>query len=500
MAFSTSAFAVDVKVGADYYVGGLYLNKSWVANIEDAAAAGHPTSVMMPANPSTAFFFQRLRVGTDFVVSPSLKLVTRFDAMERVWGGDRSIRWADAFNVVTGNPSSSSYNLNAGMHSLESQNINFEIAYIDYTSPIGLIQVGYMPDWTWGTVFGNRGTGPTAGQIKYIAPVGPVYLFVGYAKEEDHSKTSYVPVSDGISGSPSAWRGDRDFDSWRFGAIYNFNTKNAKGEVGGLFLFNRDASNRGAGVATPLFNDGYLTKAYKLVPYFKAQVGPVALQGEAGWMFGEYARFNNPVAMPVSGIVTDTIKLDTLELFLDANANFGMFSVGGSFAYLSGDKNSIADAKINGGVNTGGLDWNPCLILFNNEVAADWVGGLYGWMTNPALPPFAQGGGLTRVSGPMSNAWFYQLRAGVKPTKQLDVQLAAAYAQLDKKAPGISGDYGVEIDLVGTYKITNNLSYMLGFGYLFTGDYFKGSSLMYAPGTNEVEDIYMLINKLTLSF
>jgi hypothetical protein len=27
MAFSVSAFAVDVKVGADYYVSGLYLNK-----------------------------------------------------------------------------------------------------------------------------------------------------------------------------------------------------------------------------------------------------------------------------------------------------------------------------------------------------------------------------------------------------------------------------------------------------------------------------------------
>ena len=27
MAFSVSAFAVDVKVAAEYYVGGLYLNK-----------------------------------------------------------------------------------------------------------------------------------------------------------------------------------------------------------------------------------------------------------------------------------------------------------------------------------------------------------------------------------------------------------------------------------------------------------------------------------------
>jgi hypothetical protein len=36
---------------------------------------------------------------------------------------------------------------------------------------------------------------------------------------------------------------------------------------------------------------------------------------------------------------------------------------------------------------------------------------------------------------------------------------------------------------------------MLGFGYLFTGDYFKG-----LDPTSDVRDNYMLINKLTLTF
>ena len=88
MAFSVSAFAVDVKVGAEYYVGGLYLNK---IAVDDGFQnwAGSTGSL----NPSTAFFYQRLRVGTDFVVSPCLKLVTQFDAMERIWGGARSNTW-----------------------------------------------------------------------------------------------------------------------------------------------------------------------------------------------------------------------------------------------------------------------------------------------------------------------------------------------------------------------------------------------------------------------
>jgi hypothetical protein len=36
---------------------------------------------------------------------------------------------------------------------------------------------------------------------------------------------------------------------------------------------------------------------------------------------------------------------------------------------------------------------------------------------------------------------------------------------------------------------------MLGIGYLFTGDYYKGK-----VADNKVNDDYMLINKLTLTF
>ncbi|KUG21499.1 hypothetical protein ASZ90_008719 [hydrocarbon metagenome] len=75
--------------------------------------------------------------------------------------------------------------------------------------------------------------------------------------------------------------------------------------------------------------------------------------------------------------------------------------------------------------------------------------------------------------------------------------LSVSYAQADKKPSGYAnGTYGTEIDLTGTYKITNNLSYMLGIGYLFTGDYFKGYD---SPGT-EINDDFIVINKLTLTF
>jgi hypothetical protein len=64
--------------------------------------------------------------------------------------------------------------------------------------------------------------------------------------------------------------------------------------------------------------------------------------------------------------------------------------------------------------------------------------------------------------------------------------------------------YGWELDVTGTYKITNNLSYMLGVGYWWPGDYYKGNTgNPSGPGYNanvSIRDDYMLINKLTLTF
>src|SRR5271157_4537628 len=130
MAFSASAFAVDVKVSGEYYAAGLYLNKT---SLNDGWGSEPNLS------PSTAFFYQRLRVGTDFIVAPCLKLVTRFDAMERIWGGARS---------DPGTPDSQSAGTRA-----ENENIAFDWAYINYDSPIGTFMVGYGPDNFWGTTF-----------------------------------------------------------------------------------------------------------------------------------------------------------------------------------------------------------------------------------------------------------------------------------------------------------------------------------------------------------
>jgi hypothetical protein len=474
MAFSVSAFAVDVKVSGEYYAAGLYLNKTLLGdNITELVPVYtkgkfDPTKSYYTdplSNPSTAFFFQRLRVGTDFIVAPCLKLVTRFDAMERIWGGARSVPGVED-------------TMSAGTRA-ENENIAFDLAYIDYTSPVGLFRVGYQPDYEWGTIFGNRTTGPSAGMITYMAPAGPVTIVAQYVKEIDNSASAVTPSS----------VNDNDSTSLRLGAIFNFSTSQAKGETGALLLYNRDATDR-------IFNattnpHPWVTNAYKIIPYFKATIGPVALQGELEYTFGDAKNLE-------SGIPGATnISLDALSIFLDATANLGQVYVGGSFAYLSGDDPGTTD-KLEGGAaaNTAGLDWNPCLIMFNNDFRY-WAGNVAGY-----------DGSI--LNSEMSNAWFGQGRVGVKPIVPLDIMMSVSYATADKKPLGYAGGtYGWEVDVTGTYKITNNLSYMLGLGYLFTGDYFKGTNAGQGTGIglpptsslpNDKNDDYMIINKLTLTF
>ncbi|MCK7509298.1 MAG: hypothetical protein MZV70_38210 [Desulfobacterales bacterium] len=75
-AFSTSAMAVDVKFSGEYSVTGMYLDR---------------TSLQEDVGPSTAFFYQRPRLKTEFVVAPGLSLVTRADIMERASGRQQNL-------------------------------------------------------------------------------------------------------------------------------------------------------------------------------------------------------------------------------------------------------------------------------------------------------------------------------------------------------------------------------------------------------------------------
>jgi len=421
MAFGATVFAADVKFSGQFYAAGMYVQTSLRKD-----ATGYP---------STAFYFQRLRVQTEFIATPALKLVTRFDALERIWGAARS--------------TSTSTDVDSYGTRAENENIAFDWAYVNYKAPIGVFNIGIMNKGTTGTAFGNN-IAPAA-RIKYAYTYGPVFVEGSISKLADTSRSVSTPTT--------TWT-DGDRDEYSIEAAYSWKG----GKAGAQVTYHRDARKRPT--------DNYEKTYWQVVPYAMAKVGPVALQAELGYVTGKEKDYDNG---------NTDVKMTGLSAYLDALADFGMFYAGGTFAYVSGDKPGTA--KKEGGTLTGGRDWNPCLILFGYYDTYRWVGAI-------------EGHNSTEVNNAMANAFFYQGRVGVRPIADLDIMASLAYAAAERKPTGyLDKDYGIEFDLTATYKITNNLSYMLGGGYLWTGDYFK-----YDNAANKVSDNYMLINKLTLTF
>jgi hypothetical protein len=431
--FSTSAFAVDVKFSGEFIAGGMYWDK---------------TSLTNSTNISTAFYFQRLRLQTEFVVAPGLSLITRADVMERAWGAARS----------TG--TSTTQALDSAGTVAENENIAFDWAYIKYVSPIGTFSIGEMEDGRTGTVFGDSYV--TAGRIKYSLPIGSSWILnAAYTKVKDASYTAKY----------AATATDADNDKYGIEAIYQWKD----GRAGLNVNYYRYANYR--------ITDNYTRAYFVFTPYAVAKIGPVALQAEFNYAIGDY-KDND------AGI--NDVKLENYSGWLDATATFAPVYFGATFAYVSGDNPNTTD-KNEGGILNGGRDWSPTLIMYNYDRAM-WLGELASSATT--------GSGFG-TSG-LTNGFLYQGRIGVRPTDKWDIMASVTYAAVDKKprvgmVPGgaeyIGSSYGWEADLVVTYKITNNLSYMLGLGYLWTGDYFKGTN-----SANLVQDDFLVTNKLTLTF
>jgi hypothetical protein len=96
----------------------------------------------------------------------------------------------------------------------------------------------------------------------------------------------------------------------------------------------------------------------------------------------------------------------------------------------------------------------------------------------------------------MLNAYLFQVFAGASPRENLSVKASLTYTYSDEKPSGyIDKDYGTEFDVTASYKLYDNLDYTVGFGYLFTGHYFKGDDT-----DNVVDDTYLLMNRLQVNF
>jgi len=477
MAFAMPAAALDVKFGGSYYVQGIYdHNRSLTGGAGDG---------------STQFIAQRLRMQTEFKIAEGLSLVTRFDALEKKWGDNT---WGGHPNYDSVNRVSSGNGV-----SREQENIEFERAYIDFNTAIGRFMVGYQNFIAFGTSFID--THVARPGIKYILPIGNTTIVLAMEQikegESNLTVTTVSPATSGnhVSNTAQGYVSNGDKTAYDFAVIQKFKG----GDAGVLFqyLYGKDTNNMSrswygstpppSATAIAGQNNG-TTKAFIIDPYVKATFGPVFMEAELYYGGGYLYEYENRSTAP-----GPDVKIETWGAYVHAMANLAPAYVGAKFIWMKGDDPKSAGER-EGGLAAGlsmGQIASPCMILFNDETST--------WMGNIGRDPF--------VNNFIDNVWLYGIYAGVKPIPKLDIQVGVYYAYADEEptANGLTASatnpryvdrvYGTEVDIIAKYKIYDNLEYMLGFGYLFAGDYFKGTN-----NSKNVNDDYMVTHKLTLSF
>lgn len=433
--------AADIKFFGDYYARG-----QWASNysLSDDPAAN---------SQARRTIGQRFRLYTVFQVQEGLKLTTRFDAMEKFWGQDAAIG--------TPNPTS-------GTGTNVENNISWERAFVTFNLGPGFFDIGYQADGYWSPIaFGNTSAGSGA-MIRYTAPIGPFALSAYWEKcrESEIDPVAYAPA---------------DWDRYALQGTYKWKT----GQAGLQLLWEHYETN--AAMTYSIWNTNVtpvgLTAAtmnyYEISPFFQAKLGLVDLEGKLYWSAGEFE--------PKGG--GNDRDIDGLSAYLNGKVNIGPAYIGAMFAYIQGDDPNDSDVTVS---HAGGRDWDPTLMIGNDRFSK-WLGGRY---TNPigwATPS----GGLSEFRGGWNeqNIWFYQGYAGYKPLPKLQLRAAFTYMKRDETPAGYNDHIGNEFDITADYKIYPNLTYTVGFGYFWAGDYFKGTN-----SAADIDNCYLLMHQLALTF
>jgi len=478
---ATASAAADVKFGGSYYLVGVYENNPSLRPTETAY--------------SHAFFYQRFRLQPVFAIAEGLTFTARIDMMEKQWGNNN---WAGSNDDQTATlPQAAAVKPPRGNQA----NIEVERAYVTFATGIGVFQVGYQNVDDWGTDYSDQSN--SRPRIAFVTKAGPVEIALTYEKlfESDTAGLNSTATYNTTTGYP--YYTDADNDTYAMSATYK-----GKGLEAGLlykYYVINTLVNNAAAVGTNVDRPHGVSMRRNLVsPYLKATFGPVYLEGEGQYWFGKSAQYELPA--PAG---TPDVDLKAYGLYLKGQFNIGPAYVGLLGSYASG--NDLSDpTKDTTNPGGGGTNYAPALILMNDALRA-WT--MRDSLAASATALVSNGIGATNANGPTSvklNHILYSVYGGFNPTPKLNVEANLIYATVDKKAlsrnavTGVvteadSNKLGTELDIKATYKIYDNLSYMIGAAYLWAGDYWKGYT---APGTAErpMDNNYLLMNQLTLSF
>jgi hypothetical protein len=377
---------------------------------------------------------------------------------------------------------------------------------VTFNALYGVFDVGYKQSRVWGTCAFCDDFDSDAG-ISYRYMMGPWSFGLNWDKRANWTELKNTDTiqgegnaqSSGVRRTVNSYDGtDNDHDVYQISAIYRW----ATGQAGLRYELERDASSGSpttiGGTAlqmttAPYGNPavtgvGYVINFNEISPYVQWKSGPFDLEGELRYVWGK---------VDYDSTTTD-VDRKGWNLYLMGKYTMGAFYGGLEFAYISGDDPNTNDKNEAG--QKGGGGWDP-LLMFGNYFFTKH----HGAMGNPNLNTGAASDATWYTQNEYEqNLLMFKPFVGWKVNPQLEVIAQFAWLKANEKprvggvptgAQFVSDDYGREFDIYANYKVYNNLTYTVGFGYFMTGDYFKG-----ANGSAALDDSFLIMNALNFAF
>ena len=392
-------------------------------------------------NASSAYMDMELELNTVFKVTDNLSLTTKILGLSGKKWGDPDDTTATSATTVGGAvvPGTPSFHTHTATTTTDvSSDLDLDHLYMTIKTGFGKFDIGRMAAGTFGTSFMNNEY--EADRIKYTKVIDDLTLLAIFQKS-----------AEGDAGSDVS---DQDKDVYWLAGIY----KTEDIATGLLYGFVNDKTT----------NDETL-KYHVLDPYITAKFGPLALQGELVYMFGDTERDGQ-----------DDLDKKELAYNLEATYNLEMASIQVGYAFFSGDDDPDDNDDEGFSGWPGDRQWEKLFILTTDE---------NGYLFNDL-------GGEGNISQyPDKGANIFYAGVSVTPMENLQLGFIVGLADADEVQDDVEDDIGVEYDLTLNWKIYDNLTYSAIVAYLDAGDIWQGGDT-----SIDIENTYALFHQLELTF
>lgn len=478
---------------------------------------------------TTSYREMQLRIHTESQVTDKITFYTRFDILDKVLSSQFS-------NTVD---------------SEDDDNIQFDHAWMQIISQIGVFRLGRKEGVKWGTDFFDDGDDYGTDRAEWILPIdvgtsGDKFVFAAIAekaletKEQNRDNDKFYVTGTYVG---------QEYKTGLLVGLYKYNSYKEEANVdpmttasdtlvaGGIAdpdLLSNIADFQKTIIPGHIDDPTYTPRGGGSVmyysPYYTGKIGPITINAEIDYISGELDFYNidpalyeglnttyyaglmqadptNPANVPtaaamaqgtVDAMYGNQKDVEMMAYWLEAAYEAGPANIELGYAFMSGDEdgglNDLEAAALLGQ----GEDWEKMFILTGDDHGMDL--NLGGDGTSKA------DGNILNIGSDMSYAGLslMYLGANYDINDSINIGGIVGYAMADKKlkktdATGatyyVDDSYGTEIDLTLTWKFMGNLQYNGTAAYLIADDFWKKGI-----ATAEIDDCLALYHELVLSF